>query len=235
MSAGIAHEIRNPLTSLRGCAQELAEMSVEDGQKDAESLSRILVSESDRLARIVEDFLALSRLRPPRRGPVDLVPLVDELKRLCEARRDLPPHLRLDFAVAEGCDEVDADADQLRQVLANLVNNALDALRQTDLPSLVLHAENAGTDGPLRGAAVRITVRDNGCGIPTDLHERVFTPFFSTKSQGTGLGLSLVSRIIREHEGILHLDSAPGKGTTVTIHLQAHSQTRVFKRALGGG
>lgn len=235
MSAGIAHEIRNPLTSLRGCAQELAEMSAEDERGDAESLARILVGESDRLARIVEDFLALSRLRPPRRGPVDLKPLVDGLQRLCQARRDLPGHLRLDFAVAEGCDEVDADDDQLRQVLTNLVNNALDALRQTDLPTLVLHAENAATDSPLHGASVRITVRDNGCGIPLELQERVFTPFFSTKSQGTGLGLSLVSRIIREHEGALHLDSAPGTGTTIVIYLQAHSQTRVFKRALGGG
>jgi signal transduction histidine kinase len=234
MSAGIAHEIRNPLTSLRGCAQELAEMSCEDGHHDAESLAHILVSESDRLARIVEDFLSLSRLRPPCRMALELGPLVDEARRLCEARRDRPPGLRLDFVVVDDCDEVDADAGQLKQVLANLVNNALDALRQTSLPTLILHAENA-TDSPLSVPAVRITVRDNGCGIPEDIQERIFTPFFSTKSQGTGLGLSLVSRIIREHEGVLHLDSSPGQGTSIIIYLPAHSQTRVFKRALGGG
>lgn len=235
MSAGIAHEIRNPLTSLRGCAQELAEMSREESHHDAESLAHILVSESDRLARIVDDFLSLSRLRPPRRAAVELGPLVDDLRRLCAARRDLPAHLRLDFMVTDDCSEVDADADQLKQVLTNLVNNALDALRQTNLPTLILHAETATESSPLRGAAVRITVRDNGCGIPVDLQERVFTPFFSTKSQGTGLGLSLVSRIIREHEGALHLDSAADTGTAITIYLPSHSQTRVFKRALGGG
>lgn len=235
MSAGIAHEIRNPLTSLRGCAQELAEMCIEQGQHDAESLAKILIGESDRLARIVEDFLAMSRLRSPHRSPVPLPPLFNDLKKLCETRRDLPLHIRLTFSVSDTCQVADADDGQLRQVLANLVNNALDALRQTDMPELVVHAENAGPDSPLTGAAVCITVRDNGCGIPTELHEQIFTPFFSTKSQGTGLGLSLVSRIIREHEGALHLESAPGLGTTVTLYLLSHSQTRMFKRAVGSG
>jgi signal transduction histidine kinase len=235
MAAGIAHEVRNPLTSLRGCAQELAELSTEAGQRDAASLANILVGEADRLARIVEDFLALSRLRPPLKEPVELAPVVEELRQLTAQRRDLPAGLVLEFTVDGDCSPVLADAGQLRQVLGNLVNNSIEALRQATMPKLVVSVRQAGKSSPLEGEGAEITVRDNGCGIPREHQERVFTPFFSTKSQGTGLGLSLVQRIVREHEGVLQLASEPSQGTTITIFLPVHSQTRVFKRALGGG
>jgi signal transduction histidine kinase len=233
MAAGIAHEVRNPLTSLRGCAQELAEISAEGGQRDAESLARILVSEADRLARIVEDFLSLSRLRTPLRESVELTPLFAELETLCRGRGDLPDGLKLLFSVSEDCTALLADPGQIRQVLGNLLNNALDALRQAPVPCLSCVARSVSADCPLRVPAVEIAVTDNGCGIPKDIQTRIFTPFFSTKSQGTGLGLSLVQRIVREHEGALHLTSDQGKGTTVLIYLPVHTQTRVFKRALG--
>nr|MBA3939072.1 GHKL domain-containing protein [Planctomycetota bacterium] len=233
MAAGIAHEVRNPLTSLRGCAQELAEISAEGGQRDAEALARILVSEADRLARIVEDFLSLSRLRTPLRESVELAPLFAELETLCRGRGDLPDGLKLLFRVSADCTALLADPGQIRQVLGNLLNNALDALRQAPVPCLSCVARSVGADCPLRVPAVEIAVTDNGCGIPKDIQTRIFTPFFSTKSQGTGLGLSLVQRIVREHEGALHLTSDQGKGTTVLIYLPVHTQTRVFKRALG--
>ncbi len=234
MAAGIAHEVRNPLTSLRGCAQELAEMSAEANQLDAEALAKILLSEADRLARIVEDFLTLSRLRSPKRETVDLEPLVGEMKQLTLQRRDLPDGLDLCLTVDAHCPAVLADPGQLRQVISNLIGNSLDALRHSTQPRLSCQVREAGERNPLQCGAVEIRVSDNGCGIPADLLEQVFTPFFSTKSQGTGLGLSLVQRIIREHEGVLKLDSSQGKGTEVTIFLPAHSQSRVFKRALGG-
>ncbi len=233
MAAGIAHEVRNPLTSLRGCAQELAEISAEGGQRDAEALARILVSEADRLARIVEDFLSLSRLRTPLRESVELAPLFTELETLCRSRGDLPDGLKLLFRVGDDCTALLADPGQIRQVLGNLLNNALDALRQAPVPCLSCVARSVGADCPLRVSAVEIAVTDNGCGIPKDIQTRIFTPFFSTKSQGTGLGLSLVQRIVREHEGALHLTSEQGQGTTVLIYLPVHTQTRVFKRALG--
>jgi signal transduction histidine kinase len=234
MAAGIAHEVRNPLTSLRGCAQELAELSAEAHQKDAESLANILLSEADRLARIVEDFLALSRLRSPQREPVELGRLIDEVRQLVTQRRDLPDGMSLTVQVEPNCPEVLADPGQIRQVLNNLIGNSIDALRQQTMPRLSIDVRVAGESNPLNCPATEVLVVDNGCGIPPENLERVFTPFFSTKSQGTGLGLSLVQRIIREHEGVLQLDSAQGKGTKVTIFLPIHSQTRTFKRALGG-
>ncbi len=233
MAAGIAHEVRNPLTSLRGCAQELAEICARSSSPDAAALAGIMISEADRLGRIVTDFLTLSRLREPQRQPLALAPVIDELASLCRARRDLPQGLKLVLNLAPDCPPIAADPDQLRQVLSNLINNSLDAVLHVPFPSLTIAARRADPDNPLGGEAVVITVADNGEGISLELQERIFTPFFSTKSQGTGLGLSLVSRIVREHEGELHLDSRPGMGTTVTVHLPLHSQTRVYRRALG--
>ncbi len=235
MAAGIAHEVRNPLTSLRGCAQELAEIMARSSNPDGSALAGIMVSEADRLGRIVSDFLALSRLSDPRRNRVELGPVLDELRALSQARRDLPPGLKLTINLQSGCPVVDADPDQLRQVLSNLINNAVEALAHTTLPSLMVLVQLAAEDNPLGGQAVEIIVADNGPGIPLDQQERIFTPFFSTKATGTGLGLSLVSRIIRAHEGVLHLASSPGKGTTFTIFLPVHSQTKEFRRAVAGG
>jgi two-component system, NtrC family, sensor histidine kinase HydH len=235
MAAGIAHEVRNPLTSLRGCAQEIAEMASEAKNGDAESLARIMVTEADRLARIVEDFLALSRLRSPEREPTELEPVIEELRTMTARRRDLPEALAMSFTVEDGCGTVLADSGQLRQVLSNLINNALDAMRQSTCPKLAVSVRPVDRSSALGLSGVEIAVADNGCGIPVDQRERVFTPFFSTKAQGTGLGLSLVQRIVREHEGLLSLTSEVGVGTTVTILLPTHSHTRVFKRALGGG
>ncbi len=231
MAAGIAHEVRNPLTSLRGCAQELADICQKLGQADAAALARIMIDESDRLARIVGDFLALSRLRAPDRNQTRIEPAFSELEALSRRRRDLPVGFQLEAIVERGCPAAYADGDQLRQVLSNLVNNSIDAVLLVERPHVRCVARSAPQDNPLGAEAIELTVTDNGCGIPAELHERVFAPFFSTKSQGTGLGLSLVSRIVRQHDGVMKLDSGSGNGTTVTIYLPAHSETRAFARA----
>jgi signal transduction histidine kinase len=232
MAAGIAHEIRNPLTSLRGCAQELAEVAVRSQRTEDAQLAQLIVSESDRLGRIVSDFLQMSRMRPPLRSDIELAPVIDGVRSLCAAHGDGPA---LSVQVAQELPRVHADAEQVRQVLLNLVNNARDAVGGVADPRIELRVAEAGEDNPLPGEAVMLQVVDNGPGMAPELLERVFTPFFSTKPQGTGLGLSLVSRIVREHEGVLRLDSTPGKGTVATIYLPTSSQTRAFKRALGGG
>jgi two-component system, NtrC family, nitrogen regulation sensor histidine kinase GlnL len=234
MAAGIAHEIRNPLTSLRGCAQELAEIAREAQQRDAASLADIMVGEADRLARIVEDFLSLSRLRTPELKSISLNELLSSVKKLMEQRRDLPAALRVQFIGEDVASTVMADEGQIRQVVINLINNAIDAVREVTTPQV--SCELALIDALPSGSPqqVEIRVRDNGCGIPEEQREQIFTPFYSTKAQGTGLGLSLVQRIMREHDGYVQLTSEVGHGTTVTVGLPTHSHTRVFKRALGG-
>jgi len=235
MAAGIAHEVRNPLTSLRGCAQELADMAKEANQPDAASLARIMVEEADRLARIVEDFLSLSRLRTPELIIIDLTRIIHDVERLIRQRRDLPEALSLSFVIKEGLGAVMADEGQLRQVLINIINNAIEAASTVTAPMISCMVQAAPAVSPLGGPGVEILITDNGCGIPADQRERIFTPFYSTKAQGTGLGLSLVQRIIREHDGYVSVSSEVGHGTTITMALPTHSHTRVFKRALGGG
>jgi signal transduction histidine kinase len=235
MAAGIAHEVRNPLTSLRGCAQELADMAKEANHPDAASLAHIMVDEADRLARIVDDFLALSRLRSPELAVVDLEKIIHDVERLTRQRRDLPKALQLKFVINPGFGTIMADEGQLRQVLINVINNAIDAVATATTPTISCLVRAAQVASPLDGPGVEILIMDNGCGIPVDQRERIFTPFYSTKAQGTGLGLSLVQRIIREHDGYVTLISELGLGTTITIALPSHSHTRVFKRALGGG
>jgi len=234
MAAGIAHEVRNPLTSLRGCAQELAEVAARSGREDDAKLAQIIVSESDRLGRIVGDFLSLSRMREPVRNEVEIGPVADEVRTLIESRPDLPPGLDIMIVLDPGTPRILADPGQLRQMLLNLAVNAVEAMRDRPALRLRIAAAPAGDECPLEGVAVRIVISDTGVGIPAGQLERVFTPFWSSKPQGTGLGLSVVSRIVREHEGVLRLDSQEGVGTEVEIFLPAHSQTRSFKRALGG-
>jgi signal transduction histidine kinase len=234
MAAGIAHEIRNPLTSLRGCAQELAEMASEAKQPDAASLAHIMVGEADRLARIVEDFLSLSRLRKPELTMLSLGEVLSAVKHLTEQRRDIPTGLRVQFRDEADSSMVMADAGQLRQVVLNLINNAIDAVRDVVSPQITCTVRLVERPHMTSPQHVEICVQDNGCGIPDDQRERIFTPFYSTKAQGTGLGLSLVQRIMREHDGYVNITSEVGRGTTVTIGLPTHSHTRTFKRALGG-
>jgi len=235
MAAGIAHEVRNPLTSLRGCAQELAEVAARSGHAEDAQLAQVIVSESDRLARIVGDFLELSRLRPPVRTEVELEPILREAILLIETRQDAPTGLVVTTTIAEDLPTVSADPDQIRQILLNLAVNSMEAMRDRPTRRLHLSAQFAGEDNPLEQNALRVSVTDTGAGIARDLQERIFTPFWSTKPQGTGLGLSVVSRIVKDHEGVLRIDSEPGVGTEVVVFLPIVTQTRTFKRALGGG
>jgi nitrogen-specific signal transduction histidine kinase len=234
MAAGIAHEVRNPLTSLRGCAQELAEVAARSGRDEDAQLAQVIVSESDRLARIVGDFLELSRLRPPVRREVAIEPILGEVALLVGQRHDAPAGLEVSVQADSDLPSLTADPDQLRQVLLNLAVNGLEAMRERPVRRLRLAAALAGVDNPLDHDAIRLAVTDTGTGIPRELQERIFTPFWSTKPQGTGLGLSVVGRIVKDHEGVLRIDSEPGVGTEVVVYLPVVTQSRSFKRALGG-
>jgi signal transduction histidine kinase len=234
MAAGIAHEVRNPLTSLRGCAQELAEVAKRGGREDDARLAEIIVAESDRLARIVGDFLQLSRLRAPVRREVSLKPVLEETVLLLRSRPDAPPGLEVSLVGDTDLPTVSADPDQLRQVLMNLGINAIEAMQHCARPCLQLRIGMAEDDNPLEYDAIRLAVVDTGSGMSREMQDRVFTPFWSSKPQGTGLGLSIVSRVVKDHEGVMRLVSEPDVGTEVVIFLPVVTQTRAFRRALGG-
>ena len=210
MAAGIAHEVRNPLASLRGCAQELRDMLGAELGGDARVLIDILLNESDRMGRIIEDFLRLSRVRSAQPEPVVIGEALQAVVTQVKNRQDLPPDLALSSTIDDAVPQrIHVDPDQLHQVLLNLIENALDAVREQASP-VITCAVVRQDDG-----AVCVMVTDNGCGMPTALQERVFTPFVSTKSQGSGLGLSLVQRLVVQHGGTVQLHSQAGQGTTV--------------------
>jgi PAS domain S-box-containing protein len=230
MAAGIAHEIRNPLASLRGCAQEIDIICRRSQDPDAQVLAGIMIGEADRLARIVEEFLQFARLRKADIQDVDLLLLAEDLERLVELRKDRPANLHLEILADPATPPIPADRDQIQQVLMNLVGNAIDAVRDMPSPVIRCRITQAGEENPLDLPAVRIEVEDNGPGIPPEVRQRLFTPFYSTKAKGTGLGLALASRIIREHEGSLTLGGDQAGGCRFIIHLPVRSVTREFRR-----
>lgn len=207
LSAGIAHEIGTPLGVVRGRAEYLMRKLGED-HPQTPSL-RTIIEQIDRVSRIIRELLDFARPRPMTGRPVRL-PVVAERVRELLAIEFERSDLSLTFELPTSLPPLAADEDQLQQVLVNLLINARDA--SSGGSTVFVSAEAA--DG-----AVVLEVRDEGPGIPPEYLHRVFDPFFTTKKrgQGTGLGLSVVSQIVRSHNGEVAIDSEPGRGTVVRI------------------
>jgi two-component system sensor histidine kinase HydH len=205
MAAGMAHEVKNPLAAIRSSAQILAGRAE---SRDAE-LAGIVVSEVDRLNRVVNEFLEYARPAPLKRQPVKLSALLDScLELLAPVIGEKSVQVSRRYPPDEA--NVSADAGQLRQVFLNLLLNAIQALDSGCCVEIAV--EQSG-----RQALVR--VRDNGRGVdPGDL-KRIFRPFFTTKPGGTGLGLPIAQRIVAEHGGRLTIESTPGAGTIAAVSL----------------
>ena len=216
LAAGVAHEIRNPLSSLRGFAQLFATKL--KGQEPLSSYACTMVQEADRLNRVVTDLLYLARPRELTPGPVDLNQVAQSLHGLLrfdlEAKGVTPV---LDLAETHLC----ADEDALRQALLNLVVNALDALPeeggQITLSSRAATTLDGNGGGGGDGPGVWVSVADTGQGMDETVRSQAFEPFFTAKRQGMGLGLAIVQGIMRAHKGRALIDSAPGEGTTVRL------------------
>lgn len=207
LSSNIAHEIRNPLASLKGSIEMLKEDSVPRNYK--EKLMEIALKEMDRLNRIITDFLTYSRPSPPEFKKFDLNNLLDEtvelLKNACQNKTRVV--LKKDHA---GAAEVDADPQKMRQVFWNLGINAIEAL--PDGGEIIISTKD-------RDGFVEVAFQDFGTGIAEKDVEKIFYPFFTTKEQGTGLGLSIAYRIMEEHNGTINVKSISGIGTTFEIIL----------------
>ena len=204
LTAGIAHEIRNPLTSIRGFMQYLAESK---STRDWQEYGPLIIRQVDSLNHIISELLDFGRPRPPRIGRVRLNQIAKEMVFLAQGRSEAC----VDLDLGDDVPEIDADGEALKQALLNLIINALQAI--DDDGRVVITTRRHGED------KVMVTVRDNGIGLPPQNLEKVFDPFFSTKPEGTGLGLAMVHRIINSHDGSITLDSEEGKGTVVTILL----------------
>ncbi len=207
LSANMAHEIRNPLASLKGSIEMLKEGNL---TKDyGEKLMNIALSEMDRLNKIISDFLTYSRPKEPEFFRFDLHAMLDEIIELIRSATMNTDTIaiRKDFS---GENVIVADPQKLRQVFLNLGMNALE--------SMPAGGEIAISTRNLKDQ-VLITVRDSGTGIPQKNLKDIFFPFFTTKDKGTGLGLSIAYRIIEEHKGKITVKSVPGQGTTFAVAL----------------
>jgi len=224
MAAQIAHEVRNPLSSI-GLNAELLGDELPGQADEARRLVASIIGEVDRLAEITETYLRFARLPRPKLEREDLGELIASVMEL--ARGELvQAGIDVRVEVPSELPEIMADEGQLRQALINLIRNAREAL--TGAPSKRLSIVVS-----VEGDRLALRVSDSGAGIaPGDL-AKIFDPFFSTKAQGTGLGLALVQQIVIDHGGTIEVDSAPGAGTTFTLRLPPRSATG--GGAMGGG
>ena len=215
LGAMLAHEIKNPLSGIRGAAQ-LLEQSVEDPDRE---LTRLICDETDRIVKLVERMELFGDERPVERGPVNVHGVLDHVKRL--AQSGFARHVRFVESYDPSLPPVLGNRDQLVQVILNLVKNAVEAIGIDALDGEVIlsTAFRTGVRLQVPGSRDRVSlpielaIRDNGPGIPSDLVGDLFDPFVTTKAQGSGLGLALVAKIIGDHGGIVECDPAPRRTT----------------------
>ncbi|HQP34200.1 MAG TPA: ATP-binding protein [Polyangiaceae bacterium] len=208
----VAHEIKNPLTPIRSSVETLRRLRArDDPQFDDyfEQATKGVLEDVHRIATIASDFARFARLPAPKPAPFDVVEAVRGV-----AASHADPAIRIDV-VASPCPALRADRDQIVQVLTNLLQNAMDAVRgePSPAPRIELLVE------PCRGDLLRIAVTDNGPGIPDDLAARLFEPYVTTKAHGTGLGLSIVQRIVVEHGGEISFVRPPKRGASFVVLL----------------
>ncbi len=209
LASGVAHEVRNPLNAVNVIVQRLArEFEPREEREEYAQLIGVVRDEVERVNRIVKQFLSLARPPQLQMGDVDLEALLQRALRVINSRAAAKGlAVAGDFA---GVGRVEADAEQLEQVLLNLLSNAVEATERGEIRLSARVLEDGG---------VEIAVQDTGAGIPAAQRERIFDLYFTTKAEGTGLGLSLVHRIVSEHGGRIDVESEEGAGTVFTLFL----------------
>jgi two-component system sensor histidine kinase PilS (NtrC family) len=219
LSASLAHEIRNPLASIRSSVEQLARSRHAD--EDERFLAGLIVRESDRLSRLLSEFLDFARVRATQFVPIDLHSVVTAVVRLIRAHPDCRPDAEI--AIEGGRTTMEGDEDLLHRVIANLVLNAVQAAGGPIRITVGVAEVSAGEipHGTNWEQAVRLQVRDDGPGIPADIRDRLFEPFVSGRPGGSGLGLAIVQRAVEAHHGLVLVESGAGTGTTFTIFLPA--------------
>ena len=218
LSAALAHEIRNPLASIRSSVEQLARSRY--ATDDERFLAVLIVRESDRLSRLLSEFLDFSRVRATEFVPVDLREVAIAVTRLVKEHPDCSEEAVIEV---EGPRTVmEGDADLLHRVILNLVLNAVQSARGRVHVTVTVGEADASQlpHGPL-DHAVKLEVKDDGPGIPSEIRERLFQPFVSGRPGGTGLGLAIAQRAVETHRGLVLVDSKLGAGTTFTILLPA--------------
>jgi len=207
LTAGVAHELRNPLSIIKACAEILQQKF--GGQPDENGLCMDIVEEVDRLSRVVSDFLSFARPSEPNREPLDLNELIEITSERIKRTGELG--VCINRSLAPTLPTVEADPGQVEQVLLNLIRNGAEAMNGAGEIAI----RSGFCDD---GETVWIEVGDSGEGMDEDTRRRIFDPFFTSKAEGTGLGLSICHRIMDSHDGSIQVvQTALGKGTVFRI------------------
>jgi two-component system sensor histidine kinase PilS (NtrC family) len=207
MSAGMAHELRNPLASISGSVQYLQKQL--PYQTDTHHLMQIIVTETKRLSRSIEDFLSFARDTPLNRMEFDLTALLDEVIQLSHLSSQGVFHILKDYASKEVM--INADYEKMRQIVQNLLSNGLKAIEKTGTLTVSL----ARKKGKLR-----LAIKDSGIGMDSEILKEIFTPFYSNFSKGIGLGMAIVKKIVEAHRYEIEIRSEKGKGTEVILWIE---------------
>lgn len=217
LSASLAHEIRNPLASIRSAVEQLVKAVPDD--EDNQVLGRLIVRESERLSRLLGEFLDFSRVRAAEFSPLDLRALVDETIGLLQSH---PALGQANLTVTGSSTPIAADSDLLHRLVSNLVLNAVQAVGgRGDVRVRVglVTAEIRLPNGEPIEEPVELVVEDTGPGIDPEVRDRLFQPFVSRREGGSGLGLAIVQRAVEAHRGVVMVESRPGEGARFTVYL----------------
>ncbi|MDQ6600647.1 EAL domain-containing protein [Bacillus salipaludis] len=206
LAAGVAHEIRNPLTSIKGFIQLFQQGPLK------EEYYNVILSEFNRIEDIIKEFLSLAKPQEIQLKQVNISALLKEVETLLESEAHLKG-IQFFIEMEPKLPSIMCDANQIKQVLLNLCKNSIEALdfNRRGMITITVRIEN--------GENLLIQVRDNGVGISEERIKRLGEPFYSNKEKGTGLGLMLCMRIIRQHKGTLTFESIENLGTTVNIRV----------------
>jgi two-component system NtrC family sensor kinase len=222
LTAGLAHEIRNPLVAIRTFTQLLPERY--NDAEFREGFQSLALKEVDRICGLINDLLSFARPSKPNVAPENVNDVVDNIARILEAQAK-EKGMSISREFSDSLPKVWIDREQMKQVFMNLILNAIQAMKEGGSIILATRAVSRNGSEP-SGEFVQVEIRDTGIGIPEESLQHIFDPFFTSKDEGSGLGLAVSHQIVQEHGGFVTVESNLGKGTAFFVHVPVGKQVR---------